>query len=78
MPTASAIDAAPLYATNCAGCHGSAGQGGLGIALVGVASTITQADAVAAISAGKGLMPAFPTLTVEQVEALATYARTSF
>ncbi len=47
---------ASLYAGSCAGCHGLAGEGGVGPPLAGAG--LAAADVVRTIAAGGGVMPA--------------------
>ncbi|HVR80441.1 MAG TPA: cytochrome c [Acidimicrobiia bacterium] len=65
-----------LYQSNCAGCHGSAGEGGIGPSL---AAGLTRFEAVgefvAFVSTGvPGRMPGFETrLSPDQVNAVVQY-----
>jgi mono/diheme cytochrome c family protein len=71
-----------IFNRNCASCHGTAGQGGIGPRLAG---EVTEdfpdiADQEQFISEGKGSMPGFGgpnRLTPEQIEAVARYTRES-
>jgi cytochrome c6 len=71
------------YKAKCAMCHGADGKGetptGKAMKVTDIASEdvlkMSDADLSAAISAGKGKMPAFKTLTPEQVKDLAAYVR---
>jgi cytochrome c551 len=45
-----------LFQSQCSGCHGDAGQGGLGPRLAG--SGIDAAQVTAAVQQGRGVMPA--------------------
>jgi mono/diheme cytochrome c family protein len=69
-----------VYTRNCARCHGTAGQGGVGPRL---ADRVTGdfpdiADQEQFIADGKGSMPGFADrLTPEQIEAVARYTRES-
>jgi cytochrome c6 len=71
------------YKAKCAMCHGADGKGetptGKAMKAKDFASEDVQkmsdADLSAAISAGKGKMPAFKTLTSEQVKDLVAYVR---
>ncbi len=60
-----------IYASNCASCHGSAGEGIRGPSL----QTLTNADiAVAAINNGPGGMPSFSgRLSEEEIRAVANF-----
>lgn len=56
-----AVDAAALFAANCAGCHNNV-------------PSASAATAKAAIESGKGSMPSFTgKLTADQIQAIATY-----
>jgi len=71
------------YKAKCAMCHGADGKGetptGKAMKVKDFASEDVQkmsdADLSAAISTGKGKMPAFKTLTPEQVKDLVAYVR---
>jgi cytochrome c6 len=71
------------YKAKCQMCHGPDGKGetptGKAMKAKDFASEdvqkVSDADLSAAISAGKGKMPAFKTLTPEQVKDLVTYIR---
>ena len=66
--------AAKLYATNCAGCHGSDAQGMVGPKLAGTANAKNAGLVLDRILLGKGQMPAFAgKLTEAQAKALAGY-----
>lgn len=71
-----------VFTTNCAGCHGAAGEGvqGRGRPLVGVAAQ--QADRavhIKSVTDGKGAMPGFGTkLKAEEIDAAVTYVRLTF
>jgi cytochrome c551 len=45
-----------VFATSCAGCHGSDATGGIGPSLVG--RGLTAVDVEAIVAAGRGVMPA--------------------
>lgn len=77
-----AEDGAALYKAKCAGCHAADGTGSpmgkkLGAKSLGSADIqkLSDADLEKAISGGKGKMPAFKTLTADQVKALVTAIR---
>lgn len=67
----SAIDAAALFSSNCASCHGADGSGNVGPDL----RALSDAAAIAAqIEQGGGAMPAFSgTLSADEIGALADY-----
>ncbi|MGA2392937.1 MAG: c-type cytochrome [Candidatus Lustribacter sp.] len=69
---------AVLYSANCAACHGSAGQGGIGPALRGESGR-KDAGAVAAVvkSPGAGMPKLYPGLLSDgDVAAVASYVET--
>jgi mono/diheme cytochrome c family protein len=71
--SAGEVDPAALYTDECAGCHGPAGEGGVGKQLSG-RTDLTVEQAEVTIRQGAGGMPAFEgQLTDEQIEALAEY-----
>lgn len=70
---------ADLFASNCSGCHGAEGGGGLGPALAGGLENFEAVDDVARfVSNGvPGRMPGFETrMTPDQVNAVAQYVWT--
>ena len=70
--TAAAGSGASLYAAQCAGCHGQAGEGGIGGAIRG--STLDAAAIAALVRDGSGGMPAFGgRLSAADLAALASY-----
>ena len=72
-----ATDAATeeLYQTQCAPCHGAAGEGGVGGSLQ--LSTLGTAELIAVITHGVGTMPTFGgTLSPEEIESVAEYVGT--
>ncbi len=72
------VEGQKVYTSNCASCHGAAGQGGYGKKLAGVVETRFPdiADEIELIANGKGGMPGFSQkLTAEQIEAVARYTR---
>jgi cytochrome c6 len=68
-----------MFKAKCAGCHGADGKGkeALKTTDMGAADVqkMSDADLSSAITAGKGKMPAFKTLTPEQVKDLVSYIR---
>ena len=64
---------ARIYAQNCAGCHGSEGQGIVGPRLAGNARAQQAALVTSRVRNGKGQMPAFPQLEGEELERLVAY-----
>ncbi len=67
----SAIDAAALFSSSCASCHGADGSGNIGPDLRGAADTATVAQQ---ITQGGGSMPAFSDkLSTDEIDALADY-----
>jgi cytochrome c553 len=69
-----------IYVANCTSCHGAAGQGGEGADLRKIGTSHTQAQVVAIIESPSGLMPhLYPgTLSVADVDNVATYIRATF
>jgi cytochrome c6 len=67
-----------VFAANCARCHGSSGEGGIGPQLAG---SVTQsfpdpADEAAVVHDGRGSMPSFAgSLTDEQIQQVVAYTR---
>ena len=80
VEAAAGIDGAALYGSNCAGCHGGDGSGGIGPRLSGgrmVARFPDAADQIAVVTAGRGGMPAFSgRLSNEEITAIVDYTRT--
>lgn len=69
-------DGAFVFRTQCAGCHGSRGEGNLGPPLAGIATGMTVADEAAVVRAGRGRMPAFgSTLSEADIAAVVAYSR---
>jgi len=76
---AAEVDGAQVFASSCAGCHGAAGEGGLGPQLAGNADLANSALVVNQILFGGEIMPAFaPMLTDEQIVAVSNYIRTNW
>ncbi|MGH1490927.1 MAG: c-type cytochrome [Acidimicrobiales bacterium] len=73
------VEGREIYARNCASCHGSAGDGGVGRKLSGGA--VVEAypnikDQIDIIANGKGAMqPYAGRLTGQQMQAVARYTR---
>lgn len=67
-----------LYARNCTGCHGGAGEGGFGPALAGNENVADAEAVVEQMLNGGGGMPAFNRLSDEEIAALGTYIRSSW
>jgi cytochrome c oxidase subunit 2 len=83
VPVAGTTDAevgAQVYASNCASCHGSQGQGGFGPKLAGgaaVAHFPREQDQIAVVTNGRGSMPSWRgRLTPAQIQAVVEYTRT--
>jgi glucose/arabinose dehydrogenase/mono/diheme cytochrome c family protein len=69
----------PIYAQNCAPCHGSGGAGGAGPALAGNENLGQTAAVVTQIIRGGGGMPSFGgRLGDDQIAAVATFIRNSW
>ncbi len=76
---AGGINAAAIYTTNCAGCHGSGGSGGFATDLTGDYTYGRDVDSIrTSITDGRGdMMPAFAgNLSPEEIDALANYLLT--
>jgi mono/diheme cytochrome c family protein len=56
LPAGNAVRGAAIFATSCAGCHGSEATGGVGPALRG--SGLTAGEVAAVVASGRGVMPA--------------------
>lgn len=70
-------EGARVFSTQCAGCHGTRGQGNLGPSLIGIESRLSAADQTAVVENGRGVMPAFATtLTEAEIAAVVDYTRT--
>ncbi len=70
------ISGADLFASNCAGCHGAGGEGGVGPALAGDLSRFGSIEEVVAfVSTGvPGRMPGFETrLSPEEIHTVVDY-----
>lgn len=77
---AAIAEGAPLFARNCAGCHGAEGQGGNGPALGNNQFVASQAGVVNQIFLGNAErgMPPFTRLTDQEVAAITNFVRNSF
>lgn len=74
------LTGADLYKTNCASCHGSSAEGGVGPALAAGSEAAEETDSriIARIRDGKNAMPPFAgSLTDEQIELILEYLRES-
>ena len=74
------LTGAELYDTNCASCHGSSLEGGVGPRLDAGSESAEETDSrlTARIHDGKGAMPAFGgSLTDEQIDLLVEFLRES-
>ena len=73
--TENASNARSVYVSQCGICHGErlAGSPPAFPSLIGVGARLSHAQIISTIGAGKGRMPAFPSLTDEQKDALADF-----
>ena len=73
-PTNASVNAADLYMTRCAGCHGADGNLQLSGAKALSASQMKKEEITAQIKMGKGSMPPFEgRLSDKEIQALADY-----
>ena len=71
-PKTAAIDGSPLYAQNCAHCHGATGVEGRAPNLK--SNDFTKKEMIDQIAKGSGRMPAFSTkLSPAEIEAVAEF-----
>src|SRR5271157_3449208 len=82
LPLSAHAQSAPLFKSKCAMCHGPDGTGSTMGQKLGVKSykspdiqKQSDADLKTAITNGKGKMPAYKSLTPEQVDGLVKYVR---
>jgi len=80
--TCLADDSAALFKSKCVMCHGPDGTGNATGQKMGVKSykspeiqKMTDAELKNSIANGKGKMPAYKTLTAEQIDGLVKYVR---
>ncbi|HEX7041335.1 MAG TPA: c-type cytochrome [Trueperaceae bacterium] len=70
---------ARVFAENCAGCHGSRGEGRIGPRLAGNRALADRGFVLRRVSEGEGIMPAFRrSLSQEEIEAVVDHVRSSF
>ncbi len=68
-----------VHNDTCAVCHGRAGEGGIGPALIGVTERLTVADHFKVVQRGRGQMQAFSgILSPDEVLAVVAYQRDRF
>lgn len=67
-----------VFTTNCMGCHGPTGGGGVGVPLAGNDFLEDTEYVIEQIVYGGGFMPGFGHLSDEEIAAVATYVRTSW
>jgi cytochrome c6 len=79
IPASADEDTAATYKAKCAGCHGADGKGKPAMKTLDFASDDVQkmsdADLSSAIVNGKGKMPAYKSMTPDQVKAMVAYIR---
>ncbi|MEL6343228.1 MAG: cytochrome c [Myxococcota bacterium] len=79
--TGDASSGAPVYTTNCQGCHAEDGSGTVGPALSGAdgkVNTLTDEQIVDAILNGVGTMPAYEFLSDQEAADLLAYLKDAF
>jgi mono/diheme cytochrome c family protein len=70
--TGGSVSGSVVFASNCAACHGPAGEGGIGPTLAG--RSLSSGVVSSVVGSGRGLMPSFAsTLSSEEVAAVAVY-----
>jgi mono/diheme cytochrome c family protein len=63
-----------VFASNCAGCHGADGTGGVGPDLTTLAAAADEATVVKQVTNGGQIMPSFSgTLSSQQIQDVAAY-----
>jgi mono/diheme cytochrome c family protein len=68
-----------VYTTNCAGCHGSSGEGGVGPALADVVPGSNVESLISIVYDGVGTMPAYGEVLVSQeIADLVAYLQANF
>ena len=67
-----------VYGANCARCHQSDGSGDVGPALAGNSFLQNATATIETIAFGRGAMPAFGTLSHEQLASVTSYIRTAW
>ena len=66
-----------VFRAQCAGCHGTRGEGNLGPSLVHIEDRMSETDELALVRAGSGRMPAFANgLSERDIAAVVAYTRT--
>lgn len=76
---AQAADGETTYEARCAACHGNEGEGRGSFPALAGNPLLDDEEAVAAVvRSGRGVMPAFPQLSEEEISALTTYLRTTW
>ncbi len=66
------VDAATVYQTNCASCHGQNLEGNVGPALNHIGATLSKDQILSTIKNGKGIMPA-NIIQGEEADAVASW-----
>gem|GEM_PF-3338991 len=75
---APAHDGGQLFASNCAGCHGSSGEGGRGPSLQGVGGRRSNGEVATIVTNGSGGMPSFSgRLSSAEIDAVVAFVRSS-
>jgi mono/diheme cytochrome c family protein len=65
-----------VFRAQCAGCHGTRGEGNLGPSLLHIEDRKSEADELALVRTGSGRMPAFANgLSASDIAAVVAYTR---
>jgi mono/diheme cytochrome c family protein len=68
-----------VYRLRCAACHGAAGEGNLGPALVGISRRMSPGEQLEIVARGRGTMPSFgAVLSNAAMRTVVDYSRRRF
>jgi len=76
--TGDADAGASVYTSECAGCHGADGEGGVGPAMTTVVPAHTDAQFVDVVLVGVGEMPAHDYMDDQEIADVLAYSRATF